>query len=234
MLGAFLFSGDDVYKSRRVLSGGERSRLELLKLLMSPVNLLILDEPTNHLDLASKDVLRRALQDFTGTVIFVSHDSNFTHELADRIIELIPADDHGPSAVRNFPGDYDYYLWKIRQEHTSGAAGEDSRSEPASTTDGEASAGGEPVSEPVDYAEQKRRRRRREKLAKREAEVLAAMEQHEARIARLQEQLADPEVYADGEKARSVNSRLERTRQELDSLSAEWEEIESELAELTE
>ena len=229
MLGAFLFSGDDVYKSRRVLSGGERSRLELLKLLLSPVNLLILDEPTNHLDLASKDVLRRALHDFEGTVIFVSHDSSFTQALAGRIIELIPADDKGPSAVRNFPGDYDYYLWKVRQENSGDTNDKEQTPEAGSGPAETASAGA-----PPDYAEQKRRRQRREKLSKREREVLAAMDEHESRIGELQQQLAEPTVYADGEKVRDLSDRLETTRRELDTLTTEWEEIESELTELAE
>ena len=104
MLGAFLFRGDDVYKSLDVLSGGEKSRIALLQLLLSPVNLLVLDEPTNHLDIHSKDVLLTALKDFGGTVIFVSHDRGFIEQLATVVLELKPGE------FKYFPGDYVYYL----------------------------------------------------------------------------------------------------------------------------
>ena len=104
MLGAFLFRGDDIYKPLDVLSGGEKSRLSLLRLLLRPVNLLILDEPTNHLDLHSKDVLLEALKGFGGTVIFVSHDRGFIESLATRVIELTASGGGIPSRVRNFPG----------------------------------------------------------------------------------------------------------------------------------
>ncbi len=106
LLGSFLFRGDDVFKSVSVLSGGERSRLALLLLLLRPANLLILDEPTNHLDLASKDVLLRALHDFPGTVIFVSHDRHFISHLATAVLEL------KDGGARWLPGDYEYYLSK--------------------------------------------------------------------------------------------------------------------------
>ena len=107
MLGAFLFRGDDVEKPLNVLSGGERSRLALLKMLLHPANLLILDEPTNHLDLTSKDVLLEALRAFQGTVLFVSHDRGFIEELADRVLEL-----ESGMSPRLYVGDYRYYLEK--------------------------------------------------------------------------------------------------------------------------
>ncbi len=130
MLGSFLFRGDDVFKSLDVLSGGEKSRLALLQLLLKPVNLLILDEPTNHLDLHSKDVLLDALKDFGGTVVFVSHDRGFIQSLATRVLELSPPQEslEGRAGVaqagtptsygraRNFPGSYEYYLERIAAE----------------------------------------------------------------------------------------------------------------------
>lgn len=121
MLGSFLFRGDDVFKTLDVLSGGEKSRLALLQLLLKPVNLLILDEPTNHLDLHSKDVLLEALKDFGGTVVFVSHDRGFIQALATRVLELsVPpqTEETGTSCgrARNFPGTYEYYLERIAAE----------------------------------------------------------------------------------------------------------------------
>jgi ATP-binding cassette subfamily F protein 3 len=116
MLGAFLFRGDDIFKQVNVLSGGEKSRLALLRLLLRPINLLILDEPTNHLDLHSKDVLLDALNRFDGTVIFVSHDRGFIEGLATRVLELTASGGGIPSRVRNFPGDYRYYLERMERE----------------------------------------------------------------------------------------------------------------------
>ncbi|MDR0670491.1 MAG: ABC-F family ATP-binding cassette domain-containing protein [Treponema sp.] len=132
MLGAFLFRGDDVYKSLSVLSGGEKSRLALLKILLEPVNLLILDEPTNHLDLQSKDILLDTLTSFGGTIIFVSHDRNFMEALSTKTLELAaPAEDEEAagktgtcsrlrpqSRVRLFYGNYGYYLDRLEREKT--------------------------------------------------------------------------------------------------------------------
>src|SRR5256712_2392442 len=106
LLGCFLFSGDDVFKRIGVLSGGERNRYALLKMLLHPRNFLLLDEPTNHLDLRAKDVLLEALEKFTGTVVFVSHDRYFIDKLATRVIEIAYRE------VRVFPGNYEDYLWR--------------------------------------------------------------------------------------------------------------------------
>lgn len=106
ILGAFLFSGDDIHKKVSVLSGGERNRLALAKMLLRPSNLLLMDEPTNHLDLFSKEVLLGALAAFSGTVVFVSHDRHFIDGLATRVVEV------GDGKVSSFMGDYEYYLAK--------------------------------------------------------------------------------------------------------------------------
>jgi ATP-binding cassette subfamily F protein 3 len=106
ILGAFLFSGDDIHKPVSVLSGGERNRLALAKMLLRPSNLLLMDEPTNHLDLNSKEVLLDALKGFDGTVVFVSHDRYFVNALATRVVEV------EGGCVENYFGDYEYYLGK--------------------------------------------------------------------------------------------------------------------------
>ena len=112
ILGGFLFSGDDVYKKAGVLSGGERTRLAVARMLLRPSNTLLLDEPTNHLDLDSKDVLLDALEDYGGTLIFVSHDRYFVEKLATKIIEI----GHGGAVV--YPGTYTEFLWS--KEHQGG------------------------------------------------------------------------------------------------------------------
>jgi ATP-binding cassette subfamily F protein 3 len=106
LLGCFLFSADDVFKRIGVLSGGERNRYALLRMLLHPANFLLLDEPTNHLDMRAKDVLLRALMDYTGTVVFVSHDRYFIDKLATRVFEV------GDSRVEVYPGNYEDYRWR--------------------------------------------------------------------------------------------------------------------------
>jgi ATP-binding cassette subfamily F protein 3 len=127
ILGGFLFSGDDVYKKVRVLSGGERTRLAVARMLLRPSNALLLDEPTNHLDLDSKEVLLDALVDYGGTLIFVSHDRYFVERLATKIIEI----GHGTAIV--YPGTYQEFLWhKEHREATQAArAGEAGKGRPA-------------------------------------------------------------------------------------------------------
>jgi ATP-binding cassette, subfamily F, member 3 len=118
LLGCFLFSEDDVFKTIGVLSGGERNRYALARMLLHPSNFLLLDEPTNHLDLRAKDVLLDSLQKFSGTVVFVSHDRYFIDKLATRVFEI------GDGRVEVFPGNYEDYLW--RKEGKSGAFDSDS------------------------------------------------------------------------------------------------------------
>ena len=167
LLGAFLFRGDDIEKSVRVLSGGERSRLALLKMLLHPANLLILDEPTNHLDLTSKDVLLEALKSFAGTVLFVSHDRLFIEELADRVLEL-----EDGASPRWYVGDYRYYLEKKASLEAAGDDGElRALGAPASAGGGRAKPG-----RPPSYGEDKARKARSRKLQKREEEILARIE----------------------------------------------------------
>src|SRR5438046_4278372 len=116
ILGGFLFSGDDIEKPVRVLSGGERTRLAVARMLLRPANTLLLDEPTNHLDLDSKDVLLEALEDFGGTLIFVSHDRYFVDELATKVIDI----GHGDAVP--YPGTYEEFLWSRKQQESAPAA----------------------------------------------------------------------------------------------------------------
>lgn len=203
MLGAFLFRGDDVYKSLNVLSGGEKSRIALLNLLLHPFNLLILDEPTNHLDLHSKDVLLQALADFNGTVIFVSHDRGFLEALATRVLEL----DNTKSM--EYSGNYAYYL-EQKAKQTAHA-----ESLPIANTTQNAGA--------ISYQEQKRYAAEKRKAEKEENRLLEAIDIAEEQKRTLETKLATPEIYTDGVKSATIQKKIGMIETELEQLHAEWE-----------
>lgn len=212
MLGAFLFRGDDVFKSINVLSGGEKSRIALLELLLRPVNLLILDEPTNHLDMHSKDVLLDALKDFGGTVIFVSHDRGFIEDLSTKVLEL------HPGLSREFPGDYKYYMQRLEDE-ANGLAGGSSSQVQSETARIQLKS-----ETKLSWEEQKKQDAEKRKLVKEverlEKEILDAEEKKES----LEAEMGRPEVYSNGEKAKSVQKKIDEIGLLLDELNARWEE----------
>ena len=227
MLGAFLFRGDDVYKSLDVLSGGEKSRIALLQLLLSPVNLLVLDEPTNHLDIHSKDVLLTALRDFGGTVIFVSHDRAFIEQLATRVLEL------KPGQFKNYPGNYEFYMEQLaKQEAQEGggslplaAAGKPSSATPSNG--GNAPRNAPPESSQaggqLSWEEQKRldaERRKAEKEVSRLEEKITELEEKKSG---LENKLADPAVYSNGEKAKAVQREIEELAAQIEETTSAWE-----------
>ena len=267
MLAAFLFRGDDIHKQLSVLSGGEKSRLALLRLLLKPLNLLILDEPTNHLDLHSKDVLLDALQRFEGTVIFVSHDKFFIQGLATRILELTASATPGVGTrIRNFPGTYDYYLYRIAAEAAdspaeksgqtagyvqanrnqgtgSSVVGSLSRKAADSSGGGKTSSAfsgnasgipsGSQAGMPLggtgggalSYEEQKRLRAEKRKREKEEERIFAQLAETENKIRELEAQLANPEVYTDGEKARSILQQIHALQATSAELTEQWEAL---------
>ncbi|HCA20483.1 MAG TPA: ABC transporter ATP-binding protein, partial [Treponema sp.] len=221
MLGAFLFRGDDVFKSIDVLSGGEKSRIALLELLLRPVNLLVLDEPTNHLDMHSKDVLLEALKDFGGTVVFVSHDRGFIEDLSTRVLEL------QPGKWRNFPGDYKYYMQRLEDEEngTVGASSFGGENEAEKKSVGEK----KPLEEPVSaskqsWADQKKASSDRRRLEREVEKIEAQMAEAEEKKKSLEAQMADPLVYSDGAKCREVQKLLDEVNELLEKLGEAWEE----------
>ena len=229
MLGAFLFRGDDVYKSLDVLSGGEKSRIALLQLLLSPVNLLVLDEPTNHLDLHSKDVLLKALKDFGGSVVFVSHDRGFIEQLATQVLAL------ADGTYKYYPGDYNFYLEQEAKLSDSGlenggvaqtAGTKNGNSQSAQniskSSSNEENAENSAVKQ--DWLEQKKRnteRRKIERLVQSLEEEISALEEKKSK---LEEEIAKPEVYSSGEKAKAVQAQIEAVSKEIESKTTEWEE----------
>ena len=233
MLGAFLFRGDDVFKTLDVLSGGEKSRLALLQLLLRPVNLLILDEPTNHLDLHSKDVLLNALKDFGGTVVFVSHDRGFIEDLATRVIELRPPLEDGTEAgwlgrARNFPGSYSYYLERLESEN-QGAVTVHENVQEKNRQSATAKSGTEEKTGALRYEEQKRLKNERRKLEREEERLMTEIAQAEEEKEKLKEELSLPHIYSDMQKSRSVQEKIENLEQKIQELTEAWEQVSSDL-----
>lgn len=209
VLGNFLFSGDDVLKVVSTLSGGEKARLALAKLMMQKANFLILDEPTNHLDLDSKQVLENALISYPGTLLFVSHDRYFINRVTNKVIEL------SPEGTTEFLGDYDYYVEKKAEMEERKELEEANMAQ-------ELSVGKSDKASYIQDKEQKKllrqRKRRIEEIEERIAEVEAKLEQNE-------ELLCDPVIYQDHEKSQLLNNENQTFQQELSTLMEEWEEL---------
>jgi len=228
MLGAFLFRGDDVFKSIDMLSGGEKSRVALLKLLLRPVNLLILDEPTNHLDMHSKDVLLNALKDFGGTVIFVSHDRGFIEDLSTRVIELTPG------KFRIFPGDYKYYMQRLEDEK-NGVVGEFNSGTGVNIQNQKTTLSSSNQTEEVKSAtklsweEQKKNEAERRKLEKAVKTLEDEIAKTEEEKSEAENQMANPDVYSNGEKAKAVQKKIDELSEKLDDLNMQWMEAEEKL-----
>ncbi|MEK4067576.1 ABC transporter ATP-binding protein [Peribacillus sp. FSL R5-0717] len=209
VLGNFLFSGDDVLKTVSTLSGGEKARLALAKMMMQKGNFLILDEPTNHLDLDSKLVLENALIDYPGTILFVSHDRYFINRIATKVIEL------SKDGNEEFLGDYDYYLEK-KQEQAEIQALE--QQDQAKSLDA--------VAEKTNYKIDKEAKKAERQRKRRIEEIEAAMELLETEINEYNDLLCDPNVFQDHEKVMEVQTKLDHAQESLDLLLEEWAELE--------
>jgi len=223
LLGGFLFHGDDVHKQISVLSGGERSRVALLELLLQPLNLLILDEPTNHLDMTSKQVLLDALTGYDGTVVFVSHDRSFIESLATRIIELKPSGggEAEPSIVTDFPGDFSYYEWKLEHGASRAPNAAQAREDEADNQAAES-----------DQAAHKARRNRIRKLERLMEELLEQMDALQSRHKEVQHELADPLIYGVGASVRRLSAELATLDNQIANLSVHWDTAEIEHSQL--
>ena len=220
MLGAFLFRGDDILKPVAVLSGGEKSRLSMLLLLLKPSNLLVLDEPTNHLDIASKDVLLGALSEFPGTVVFVSHDRSFIEGLATSVLEV------RDGRARLFKGGYEYYLRKTAADEAAASSEVPTR---VSVAAAEA-----PSATALERQEEKRLKSELRGLEREEGETLARLDALEDRRRAIEEEMADPRAYADGERMRALSRDHAAAVAEHELLMAAWEELGRKIAALKE
>ncbi len=208
-LASFLFTGDDVFKQIRDLSGGERGRVSLAKLMLSEANFLILDEPTNHLDIVSKEILEHALVSYTGTILFVSHDRYFINKTATRILDLTR------QTIVNYPGNYDFYLEKKEQVATPAEQKTESGS-PCSTI---------PCTPRNDWQQQKeeqaRERKRKSDLARVE-EQIHLLETEDASI---DEKLTDEAYFTDPHKLMELNARKEEISLQNEALLEQWEQL---------
>jgi ATP-binding cassette, subfamily F, member 3 len=217
ILGCFLFSEDDVFKQIGVLSGGERNRYALARMLMVPSNFMLLDEPTNHLDMRAKDVLLTALQDYNGTVVFVSHDRYFIDKLATRIVEV----ENGQ--VHVYPGNYEDYLW--RKQGGSGSVIGDTGTPTAPAAEPPAA---EMESAPVAEASPVK-----SGVVRLNPIKLRQMKQRrhaiEDEVTRLEVEIADYEAalanFVSVDETKRVNELLEARRNDLEALMNEWEEV---------
>lgn len=220
ILGTFLFKGDDVFKKVKVLSGGEKSRLALVKLLLSPPNLILLDEPTTHLDMPSIDAVIQALKNYTGTLIFVSHDLHFIRAIAKRTIRI------EAGKTTNFAGDYDYYLWKSGSASAQGGLVEglrDARPNELTSNPGKGKVISAKERRRTNAEAQKKasieRKRLEQKVEKIEKEILS-FEEQQAEINLL---LADPESYNDPVKGKTLNEQASLIARKLKERNYEWE-----------
>ena len=217
LLGAFLFNGDDVFKKVSVLSGGEKSRLSLLKILLHPCNLLLLDEPTNHLDINAKEMLLEAIKAYDGTVIFVSHDTHFIKNLATKILYL---SDDKPEF---FEGDYDYFAYKLEEKENKFLQ---SSKKKVIEVENKAQS----------HQEQKAKRNLIQKLEKECDELLLSSEKIKKEIKELDEKISDPTIYSNAAKISALIKEKEEKEEKLNDLEEKWfelsEKLENDKAEL--
>lgn len=208
VLAAFLFTGDDVFKQISDLSGGEKGRVSLAKLMLSEANFLIMDEPTNHLDITSKEILEHALNSYTGTVFFVSHDRYFINKTATRILNLT-----GETIV-NYIGNYDYYMEKCR-ELTKVYVTEKDKEEIAEAES----------SNKLDWKQQKEEQAKLRKIENERKKTEESIECLEARISELEESFSDEEIVTNSVKLQEVHEEYAKCQQELEALYEKWEEL---------
>lgn len=209
VLGNFLFSGDDVLKNVSTLSGGEKARLALAKLMMQRANFLILDEPTNHLDLDSKEILENALIDYPGTILFVSHDRYFINRITTKVIEL------SKDGTTEYLGDYDYYIEKKQEQEELKALDSIQKN----------SAAPQPNQEKNSYQRDKEAKKIERQRQRRLEEVEKQIGELEGLISEYEQQLCEPEVYQDHEKVLEITNKNNEAKGKLDELVEEWTEL---------
>jgi len=219
LLGSFLFSGDDVFKKVGILSGGEKSRVALCKILLTKANFIILDEPTNHLDYTSKLILQKALLDFKGSLILVSHDVDFLRPIASKVIDIRKGN------LKTYLGDIDYFLSKRDLSSLERDAAPTIKKE---------------KSDNVNRKEQKRieaeLRQQKHKATKELSNDIKRLEEKisasEKEINELEKKLADPEIYSDGDLTKELTSKFYKAKSDLENTLKKWETLNEQLFEI--
>jgi ATP-binding cassette, subfamily F, member 3 len=218
VLGNFLFSGDDVLKPVSTLSGGEKARLSLAKLMLLNANLLILDEPTNHLDLDSKEILENALVDYPGTILFVSHDRYFINRIATKVFELTK------DGINEYLGDYDYYVEKKEEMLELKKLTEDENQKNVNKSPKEV----EKLDNKSRYELEKELKKRARQRQRRIEEIQNRIETLEEMINEKEQLFINPEIYTDHTKVANLNEEINQAKKEMEDLLEEWAELEDE------
>lgn len=214
LLGSFLFVGDDVYKLVHDLSGGEKARLELTKLSFKPINFLILDEPTNHLDIDSREVLENVINEFPGTVLFISHDRYFINQVATDVLDM------SATGIKHYEGDYDDYLEAVNKELASTAGQEQQDSSTAKPKKSSAQ---------QSYQQSKETQRARRKLQRQVDKLENQMASLEEQEQALQEQMSQPEIATDIGKLTDLQKQLNKLNEQSEEVELEWTSAAEEL-----
>lgn len=215
LLGSFLFVGDDVYKLVHDLSGGEKARLELTKLSFKPINFLILDEPTNHLDIDSREVLENAINEFSGTVLFISHDRYFINQVATDVLDM------SATGIKHYEGDYDDYLEAVNKELAS-TAGQDEQQVNSTSKPKKSSA-------QQSYQQSKETQRARRKLQRQVDKLEDQMASLEEQSQAIQEQMSQPEVATDIGQLADLQKQLNKLNEQSEEVELEWTNAAEEL-----
>ena len=215
LLGSFLFVGDDVYKLVHDLSGGEKARLELTKLSFKPINFLILDEPTNHLDIDSREVLENAINEFSGTVLFISHDRYFINQVAPDVLDM------SATGIKHYEGDYDDYLEAVNKELAS-TAGQDEQQVSSTAKSKKSSA-------QQSYQQSKETQRARRKLQRQVDKLEDQMASLEEQSQAIQEQMSQPEVATDIGQLADLQKQLNKLNEQSEEVELEWTNAAEEL-----
>ena len=215
LLGSFLFVGDDVYKLVHDLSGGEKARLELTKLSFKPINFLILDEPTNHLDIDSREVLENAINEFSGTVLFISHDRYFINQVATDVLDM------SATGIKHYEGDYDDYLEAVNKELAS-TAGQDEQQVNSTAKPKKSNA-------QQSYQQSKETQRARRKLQRQVDKLEDQMASLEEQSQAIQEQMSQPEVATDIGQLADLQKQLNKLNEQSEEVELEWTNAAEEL-----
>ncbi|WP_340104727.1 ABC-F family ATP-binding cassette domain-containing protein [Rhodohalobacter sp. 8-1] len=219
ILGSFLFVGDDVFKKVSVLSGGEKSRVALAKMLLNSGNFLIFDEPTNHLDMQSKNILQQALQQFPGTLMIVSHDRDFLDPIVSKTLEV------QPGRIKTWLGNISYYLDKKSKEEETGGDGQQSIAAPSKSENGQSKTLSRKEQRRLEAEKRNALSKKIKPLKKRIKALEKDIETYETRIAEIEEMMAEPDFYDDADRVKEISMEYDDLKNSLNGAFGKWEEI---------